>query len=196
MKGVERRGSPQLLAQHALRVTSAAWGSWVTSGSASKRKEICLPEAVVWAGSLHDASEELNRSEPCLMMTPAQLGLEQDPVFSTLSRVEGHTAAWQCHILCPSLCQQTDTSRRAARGPEGKKKVWAKNVTKKEEGDGNPHRTTMAAVFADVSTIQRAPWCSLDQTDHCQHAESRRCHQQHLRNIEPQLGQEQRATPG
>lgn len=194
MKGVGRR-SPRLLAQRALRVTSAAWGSWVTSGSAPKRKEICLPEAVVWAGCLHDASEELNRSEPCLMMTQARLGLEQDPVFSTLSRVEGRTAAWQCHVLCPpllSVSRRTPAEgQREVLKEEKKKKVWAEN----EESDGNPLRTTMAAAFADGSTIRRAPWCSLDQTDRCQRAESRCCRQQHLRNTGTQLGRKQGGTP-
>lgn len=193
MKGVGGR-SPQLLTQRAPWVTSAAWGSWVTSGSAPKRKEICLPEAVVWARCL---------SRCWTVVNPVWWWHRHSLAWNRI-RCSAHSAEWRAaplpdsatySALSPPPRQQTDPSQRATRGPEGKKKeVWAKNVTKNEEGDGNPHRTTMAAVFADVSTIPRAPWCSLDQTDHCQHAESRCCRQQHLRNIETQLGQKHRGT--
>lgn len=120
-------------------------------------------------------------------------------------RCSARSAEWRAALLPDSatysallfVSRQTLVEGQQEVLKEKKQNVWAKNVTKNEEGDGNPHRATMAAVFADVSTIQRAPWCSLDQTDRCQHAESRCCcRQQHLTNIETQLGREQRTIQG
>lgn len=49
---------------------------------------------------LQHASAVANRSEPCvMMMTEPRLGLEQDPVFRTLSRVHDHAAA---RLRCPN----------------------------------------------------------------------------------------------
>lgn len=77
---------------------------WVTSSARGRLSNgVILPEAKwdLLTGScgvsslcLQHVSAVANHSEPCvMMMTEPRLGLEQDPVFRTLSRVRDHAAA-------------------------------------------------------------------------------------------------------
>lgn len=112
------------------RVTFSSTGRLSSGWLGLKRNEICWLDAAA-ALCLSDASEVANFSEPCLMMTEAQLGLEQDPVFCPLSTVDDHSAA-RLRCATAAVFQLLSADGRRPRHEQdflkGINKIWIKKI--------------------------------------------------------------------